>query len=45
MSEGNLSLREILGSAKGKLRIHEIAEIDAELLLAHLLGITRMQLH
>lgn len=45
VSEGKLSLREILGSAKGKLRIHVIAEIDAELLLAHLLGITRMQLH
>ena len=40
-----LSLREILTSAKEKLRPHQINEVDAELLLAHLLGITRMQLH
>ena len=45
MSEGTLSLREILTSAKEKLRPHQINEVDAELLLAHLLGITRMQLH
>jgi len=45
VSEGTLSLREILTSAKEKLRPHQINEVDAELLLAHLLGITRMQLH
>lgn len=45
MGESSLSLREILASAKEKLRREEINEIDAELLLAHLLGITRMQLH
>lgn len=45
MSEGTLSLREILTGAKEKLRSHQINEVDAELLLAYLLGITRMQLH
>jgi len=45
VSEGTLSIREILTSAKEKLRPHQINEVDAELLLAHLLGITRMQLH
>jgi len=45
VSEGTLSLRAILASAKSKLRENQINEVDGELLLAHLLGITRMQLH
>ena len=45
MIEETLSLREILMGAKEKLRPHQINDVDAELLLAYLLGITRMQLH
>jgi release factor glutamine methyltransferase len=40
-----MSIKKLLREGKLELERHEIATIDAELLLAHLLGINRMQLH
>lgn len=40
-----MSVRELLHSGKSSLRAHEVSEIDAELLLAFLLKIERMELH
>ena len=39
------TLREILREGKRRLETASISTIDAELLLAHLLGISRMELH
>jgi release factor glutamine methyltransferase len=40
-----MNVREILKDAKDQLTLSEIDGIDAETLLAHVLGITRMDLH
>ena len=40
-----MNVREILKDAKEQLALSEIDGIDAEILLAHVLGITRMDLH
>ena len=40
-----MNVREILKDAKAQLALSEIDGIDAEILLAHVLGITRMDLH
>lgn len=40
-----MNVREELKSAKNDLRLKGINEVDAELLMAHILGITRMDLH
>ena len=40
-----MNVREILKDAKEQLALSEIGGIDAEILLAHVLGITRMDLH
>jgi release factor glutamine methyltransferase len=39
------SVRELLRSGKARLEEKKISPVDAELLLAHLLGVTRMELH
>lgn len=39
------SIREILRSGKEKFRAAGVSEVDAELLLAHILGVNRMELH
>ena len=38
-------IRAVLKSGKARLAQKQIAEVDAELLLSHILGITRMELH
>ena len=38
-------VRELLIGGKERLAARKISPVDAELLLAHLLGVTRMQLH
>lgn len=38
-------IRELLTTSKARLAEKKISPIDAELLLAHLLGVTRMELH
>jgi len=38
-------VRALLKDAKAKLHEHRISAVDAELLLAHILGINRMELH
>jgi len=38
-------IRELLRLGKAQLAASSISEIDAELLLAHILGLTRMELH
>lgn len=38
-------IRTILREGKSRLSANKISEVDAELLLAHLLGATRMELH
>jgi release factor glutamine methyltransferase len=38
-------VRELLTGGKERLAAKKISPVDAELLLAHLLGVTRMQLH
>ena len=45
MTDQELSIRGILASGKNRFRQEEISEVDAELLLAELLGLSRMQLH
>ena len=40
-----MNVREILKDAKEQLALSEIDGIDAEILLAHVLGISRMALH
>lgn len=40
-----MNVRETLKDAKAQLALSEIDGIDAEILLAHVLGITRMDLH
>jgi len=40
-----MNVREVLKDAKEQLALSEIDGIDAEILLAHVLGITRMDLH
>jgi release factor glutamine methyltransferase len=45
MSEGRETLRELLREGKRRLAEAQIAPIDGELLLAHLLGVGRMDLH
>ena len=40
-----MNVREILKDAKVQLSLSEIDGVDAEILLAHVLGITRMDLH
>ena len=40
-----MSIREILRNAKEQLSAQEISAVDAELMLAHVLGIGRMDLH
>jgi len=40
-----MNVREILKDAKEQLALSEIDSIDAEILLAHVLGISRMDLH
>lgn len=40
-----MNVREILKDAKGQLALSEIDGIDAEILLSHVLGISRMDLH
>ena len=40
-----MNLREILKDAKEQLALSEIDGVDAEILLAHVLGISRMDLH
>jgi release factor glutamine methyltransferase len=40
-----VNLREILKDAKEQLALSEIDGVDAEILLAHVLGISRMDLH
>ncbi|CAB5239888.1 unannotated protein [freshwater metagenome] len=40
-----MDIKEILRDAKSQLLLSECAEVDAEFLLAHVLGITRMDLH
>ena len=38
-------IRSLLQEAKATLQRHEISQVDAELLLAHILGVNRMELH
>ena len=38
-------IRELLKGGKNRLAEKKISPIDAELLLAHALGVTRMELH
>ena len=45
MSGGSINVREILRDAKSQLAESGISEVDAEHLLAHVLGLTRMDLH
>jgi release factor glutamine methyltransferase len=40
-----MNVREILKDAKEQLALSEIDSVDAEILLAHVLGISRMDLH
>jgi release factor glutamine methyltransferase len=40
-----MNVREILKDAKAQLALSEIDSVDAEILLAHVLGISRMDLH
>ena len=40
-----MNVREILKDAKEQLALSEIDGVDAEILLAHVLGISRMDLH
>ncbi|MEY3736601.1 MAG: release factor glutamine methyltransferase [Actinomycetota bacterium] len=40
-----MSLRELLREQKQRFEAAEISGVDVELLLAHLLGVTRMELH
>ena len=40
-----MNVREILKDAKAQLALSEIDGVDAEILLAHVLGISRMDLH
>ena len=40
-----MNVREILKEAKEQLDLSEIDGVDAEILLAHVLGISRMDLH
>lgn len=40
-----MNVREILKDAKEQLTLSEIDSVDAEILLSHVLGITRMDLH
>ena len=42
---GRFILREILRNGKERLEAAAIQSVDAELLLAHLLGVGRMDLH
>jgi release factor glutamine methyltransferase len=39
------SIRDLLANGKRDLAQHEISEVDAELLLAHIMKISRMELH
>lgn len=39
------NIRETLQAAKSVFRTHGIQDIDAEILMAHILGLSRMQLH
>ena len=40
-----MSIKDILRSSKQKLEFSEIPSVDAELMLAHVLGVARMDLH
>ena len=40
-----MNVREILKDAKAQLALSEIDNVDAEILLAHVIGISRMDLH
>ncbi len=40
-----MSIKELLRSGKEQLASHQISGVDAELLLAHYLGVGRMELH
>ena len=40
-----MSIREVLVNAKQELAKFDVPAVDAELMLAHVLGVNRMDLH